>query len=146
MKRTDRELFQLVMEKLNGDGFSRGLGLRVTEVDRGYAVARMPFDERHTNLFGMAHGGAIFSLADQAAAAAGASLGKPAVAINMSINYLKTPAIGEELVAEARVISHSNKIGWSEVEVKDGSGQVIAKSTQMIYRLDKSFDEMFKGV
>ena len=138
-----KDVVDLVLEKINNDGFSRLTGMKIIEASPGYAKATMSLSNIHGNLFGSVHGGAIFSLADQTAAAAMNSLGKPAVAIHMSINYLAPPQMGEELIAEARALHKSRRIGVSEVELKNSKGELLARCDQTVYFLDKTFDEMF---
>ena len=46
------------------DTFARHLGIDIVEIGQDRAVVSMPFDERHRNGMGHAHGGAIFALAD----------------------------------------------------------------------------------
>lgn len=138
-----KDVVDLVLEKINNDGFSRAIGMKVFEVSPGYAKGTMSLSNIHGNLFGSVHGGVIFSLADQTAAAAMNSLGRPAVAIHMSINYLAPPQMGEELIAEARAVHKSQRIGVSQVELKNPKGELLARCDQTVYFLDKSFDEMF---
>lgn len=130
-----------ILDRLNNCGLSRLMGIAVTDLSPGFARATMKLKEEMANLFGSAHGGAIFSLADQASSAAGISLGRPAVAIQMNIHYLATPRVGEELTAEARVTHSGRRFGLIEGEIKDPSGQVITRSEQTFYFLDKSMEE-----
>lgn len=69
----------------------------------------MVFTPDMENIFGMAHGGAIFSLMDAAFEIASNSHGTMAVALNMSINYLASPEKGATLTAEAREINRTKK-------------------------------------
>ena len=44
--------------------------IEVMEIGKGYAKLAMPFQDKLTQPFGIMHGGAIFTLADSAAAVA----------------------------------------------------------------------------
>jgi len=81
----------------------------------------------------MAHGGAIFSVADQACEAAGNSFGEPAVALQHSIHFLAAGKSGDFLEATARVIHRSNRIGLIAFEVKNQEGVLLAVGQQLIY-------------
>ena len=69
------------------DSFAKYLGVEVLEYGRGHARAQMEIRPHHLNSAGILHGGAIFSLADAAFAAASNSHGRLAVAISASISF-----------------------------------------------------------
>ena len=93
----------------------------------------MTLHPHHWNAVNIAQGGALFTLADFAFAAASNSHGTIAVAINVSISYLKGVSSGT-LWAEAREISKSFKIGSYTVEIKDEQGEMVALFQGMVYR------------
>jgi len=87
----------------------------------------------HINGVGLVHGGALFTLADFAFAAAANSHEEVAVAINASISYLKGVKAGT-LYAEAEEISNSRKISVYSIKVTDEAGQLIALFQGMAYK------------
>lgn len=115
------------------DTFARHLGIELTEVRAGHARARMPLDARHVNALGIAHGGAIFALADLAFAGAANSHGNVAVAVNVSITY-HAAGTGPFLTAEAREIHRNFKLGSYEVRITDSQGQLVATFQGLVYR------------
>jgi len=84
-------------------------------------------------MYQMAHGGAIFSVADQACEAAGNSFGEPAVAIQHGIHFLTPGKPGDVLEAVAKVTHRTNRIGLIEFEVRNQEGVLIAAGQQVIY-------------
>jgi len=86
------------------------------------------------NIFGMAHGGAIFSLIDEAFQTASNSHGTVSVALQVSISYLKPPATGSTLFAEAKEVSRSRSVSHYEISVRDEKNNLIATSLAMAYR------------
>ena len=54
----------------NKDNFIVNVGIELLEVSPGYAKAKLDIEERHLNSLGIVQGGALFTLADLAAAAA----------------------------------------------------------------------------
>ena len=88
-------------------------------------------------MFGMAHGGAIFSLLDAAFEVASNSHGTMAVALNMNINYLASPAPGARLTAEAAEINKTRKTATYDIRATDDTGKLLATCQALVYRLDK---------
>jgi acyl-CoA thioesterase len=115
------------------DLFAGFVGIELIEAGNGRAKARLPIGDRHRNGLGLVHGGAIFTLADLAFAAAVNSRGRAAVAIHCSISYLKAAA-GDILFAEAEEISCGPKIAAYTIRVTDASGEIIALFEGMAYR------------
>jgi len=107
------------------DTFARHMGIEMLEVKSGYAKAAMPLETPQKNGVGLAHGGAIFGLADVAFGGACNASGKLALGIASSINYITAATIGP-LTAEARELRRSRKIGHYEVRIVDGNGVLIA--------------------
>lgn len=122
------------------DRFARLLGIELLEVGPGYAKATMPVNDEHKNGLGIAHGGAVFSLADVAFAAASNSRGAAAVAINVSISYV---CAGKEglLTAEARETSLTPKLATYQVTITDEEGATLALFDGMVYRKRHSLSD-----
>jgi len=118
---------------LNDDKFALHAGIELLEVKSGTAKVRMEVQPFHINGVGLVHGGALFTLADFAFAAAANSHEEVAVAINASISYLKGVKAGT-LYAEAEEISNSRKISVYSIKVTDESGQLIATFQGMAYK------------
>ena len=78
------------LEKMTkNDKFAKLVGIKLLEVSEGYAKAELTLEDMHLNGLGIAHGGAIFTLADLVFAAASNSRGADAVAININISYFQ---------------------------------------------------------
>jgi acyl-CoA thioesterase len=118
---------------LNDDKFALHAGIELLEVKSGTAKVRMEVQPFHINGVGLVHGGALFTLADFAFAAAANSHEEVAVAINASISYLKGVK-GGTLFAEAEEISNSRKISVYSIKVTDEAGQLIATFQGMAYK------------
>ena len=101
------------------DYFAEALGIKVLEVKDGYAKVSMKVEKQHTNALGFTHGGAIFSLADYAFAEACNFGDNVAVAVQVSINFLR-PSVEEDiLTAEAMRVSEGKTMGLYNVTVKN---------------------------
>ena len=115
------------------DQFAVHCGIELLAAGAGAARAKMPLQAHHCNGIGTGQGGAIFTLADFAFAAASNSHGPIAVAINVNITFLKAAKLGT-LWAEAREISRNAKLASYTVEVKDDAGDIVALFQGMVYR------------
>ena len=87
----DEKVRNAILKQIEKEPFGKKFGLQLKEMREGYAKVEMLFTQDMENMFGMAHGGAIFSLIDAAFEVASNSHGTMAVALNMNINYLASP-------------------------------------------------------
>jgi acyl-CoA thioesterase len=115
----------LARRLLTRDRWAAAAGARLVELREGFAVVRMRLRPDHLNGVGVAQGGAIFTLADFAFAAASNSHGTVAVALDTSITFARA-AVRGVLTAEAREDSLSRRVSVCTVRVTDGRGQVVA--------------------
>jgi acyl-CoA thioesterase len=113
-----------MIKTVKNDQFAKLLGLELITVDIGYAEVRMAIKEEHLNGLGIVQGGAIFTLADFAFAAAANAGGKVSVGINANINYFK-PAKGKTLLAKATEISSSRSLSNYNVDIFDEDNAVL---------------------
>ena len=131
-----------IRQFLKNDKFAEHMGIELLEASRGRARAKMQIKEHHLNGLKIVQGGAIFTLADLALAAAANSYdGIIAVGINASISYLKATRAGT-LIAEAREISRSHKFATYTVNITNLDGEVVAIFQGMVYRKKKGVDFM----
>lgn len=114
--------------------YARKLGMELLEVKEGYARVRMQASPDSANIFGLCHGGAIFSLMDEAFQVACNSHGTLAVALHVGVSYHAPPRMGTQLVAEAHEIHRSRRTGHYRIEVRDEQGQLIASCQALAYR------------
>jgi acyl-CoA thioesterase len=115
------------------DKFARHNGIELLEVAPGRAKVRMVIAPYHMNGARTVHGGAIFTLADFAFAAASNSHGTLAMGINTSISFVKAATSGS-LYAEAQEQAINFKLASYHVRVTDDDDAVIALFQGMVYR------------
>ncbi len=120
------------MEK--SDPFRELLGIKVIEIREGFARMTMQISKKHLNFMGSTHGGAIFALADSAFAEAVNFGENKAVAVQVSINYLKPSVEGDTLTAEASVVSQGKTFSLCSISVTKGD-KPIALFTGLAYRI-----------
>ncbi|HEY6912599.1 MAG TPA: PaaI family thioesterase [Myxococcales bacterium] len=107
------------------DRWAAAAGAKLVEVRCGYARARLRLAPVHLNGVGVAQGGAVFTLADFAFAAASNSHGSVAVALDTSMTFVRATVRGV-LTAEAREESVSRRVSVCTVRVTDASGRLVA--------------------
>ena len=118
------------IQALGGCPYARLLGMEILETWPGGARVVMDTTGKE-NFLGVAHGGAIFSLADHAFAAAANRDGVLQVAVSVHIQYF-SPAKGR-LEAIARLIAETDRTSLILVEVKSGD-RVIATFEGTAYK------------
>jgi len=117
---------QVVAERIssfNRSEFAQLLGMEVTEASDGYA--RVVMDCRgKKNPHGVAHGGAICALADQAFGIAANCAGIDRVAVSVHIQYI-SPATGS-LVAIGQRVADNGRYSTFRIMVYEGE-RIIAE-------------------
>jgi len=121
-------------ERLGKDALMKHLGIKLEEMKPGYARTSMEVKPELLNGVALTHGGAIFTLADIAFAAASNAHGPVAVALNINISFLKATTTGTTLTATAQEDNLTNKTGLYRLEVKDESGELVALAEGLVYR------------
>ncbi len=130
----DQRVRKALFEQVAQEEFSRKLNLKLVELEEGYSRVEMTYTPDMENIFGMAHGGAIFSLIDEAFETACNSHGTIAVALNVTVTYMMPPAPGSTLTAEARELSRSRKTASYDIKAYDHEGHLIASCQALAYR------------
>jgi acyl-CoA thioesterase len=109
-------------------------GMKITSCGAGSSSVSMRVEKNHLNAAGICHGGTIFSLADVAFALASNSHGQIALALDMSISYMRPVNAGEQLTATCRERQRGSRIATYIIEVSDSSHELVAllKATSFI--------------
>jgi len=118
------------------------LQISLEEIDEGFARFRMPFRKEITQAYGVVHGGAIATLADTAVAFALMTLIQPGERVTTAefkINFLSSVYSGE-MIGEARIVNKGKRLAMADMEVKNESGELIAKglATYAVLKTTKS--------
>lgn len=124
-----------IQEFLQRDQFALYAGVELLEVKSGYAKARMEIRPMHLNGGGVCQGGAIFTLADLAFAAATNSHGRLTFSITSNVNFFKSESTGF-LYAEAREVFNHKRLSHCEVNITNEAGELIATFSATGYRKD----------
>ena len=129
-----------VLRKMGQDSpYFRHLDMDLIEAEDGHAKVTMRIKDHHENMNGVIHGGAIASLADQAAMRAVQTRlisGQIGMTIQMDMHYL-APARGNCLIGEGLVQKMGKRVAFSDGEVKDEKGRMVAIARCTIMIVEK---------
>ncbi|MBW3593529.1 MAG: PaaI family thioesterase [Actinobacteria bacterium] len=103
------------------DGLNFEWTLEGERLEAGYVVA-----ERYQGAPGMAHGGLVAALLDEACAQVARVAVSPAVTSRLEIRYLAPVPIEEPLRIEAEISDVQERRVTAEATIRDGSGLVLA--------------------
>jgi acyl-CoA thioesterase len=124
-------------KKVEQEPFARLLNIKLKEVNEGYALCEMEYTEQMDNIYGSAHGGAMFSLIDEAFEISSNSHDNIAVALNMNITYMRPPRKNTILTAESKEINRTKKTASYYITVKD-SENLIAVCQALVFVKDQT--------
>ena len=113
-------------EYFSGDRFATENGMTLDELDERHAVASLTLGARHRNALGGVMGGAIFTLADFAFAAASNNVHRPTVGLQVSISFMSNTR-GTRLIARARCRKDGRTACVYNIDVVDDLGRDIAQ-------------------
>ena len=120
-------------EFFKNDRFATCAGMEVTELREGYARTRMLITDDHLNAGGACQGGAIFTLADLAFAAAVNSHDVFTVSTSSNITHFRSVKEGHVYAEAVEIINH-HRLPYAEVRLTDDEGNLLAIFTSSGYR------------
>lgn len=118
------------------DPFCELLGIELADIGKGTATTELTVTEVLLNFHGTPHGGAIYSLADAAFAAASNSRGETAVALETNVSYLAAVGVGDRIRATATETHRSGRTAEYDVVVRDDEDDRVATFRGRVYRLE----------
>ena len=137
----DSKLHGELLKRSKTEPFGRVLGLEAVEISPGRAKVRMEVRPDMENIFGATHGGAVFSLIDEAFQFACNSHGILSVALNVSITYVAAPSRDTTLEATAEELHKTNRTASYLCRVSEKeSGKLIATAQALAYRTGKNIE------
>ena len=119
-------------DALAASPLARSLGIAFHALEPGRAEARLPGGPDLVNFLGFAHTGALFTLAEQAMAAAANSLGYVGLPLNCDIHFLSGARPDQDLTASARVVDTQGRIARVAVSVRQGDAEIL-RLTEMVF-------------
>ncbi|MCI7611571.1 MAG: PaaI family thioesterase [Selenomonadaceae bacterium] len=117
------------------------LGIKVASVERGRVTLYMESEEKLSNFYHIAHGGALMSLADTAMGATCLSVNKKVVTQSMNSFFLKASREGAHLTATGHILHNGRKTVVCETEIRDEEGIVLCKATANFFVIGQCVEE-----
>ena len=134
----DAKVRDAIYRAVDTEPLARLHNMALKDLALGYSVVEMTYDPpTMDNIYQRAHGGAIYALIDEAFETSCQTHGTIAVALNVNVTYVASPAPGARLRAESREKSLTRKTATYDINVKDQDGQVIATCQALAFRTGK---------
>ena len=134
----DAKVKEAICRAVEREPFARALKMELVELDEGFSAVEMTYEPAvMDNMFGRAHGGALFALIDEAFETVCQTYGTVAVALNVSVTYVTSPEAGTRLRAEAREVSSTKRTAGYDIRVSDQEGRLMATCQALAYRTGK---------
>lgn len=117
--------------------FVQYLDIRVKKIEKGRIALEFAVKHEFTNVYKIAHGGALMSLADTAMGAACLSCNKKVVTLDFNMNLLKAVPEGSVVQAIGTVVHDGARTMVCECDLMNEAGQVLTKSRGTFFVLEK---------
>ncbi len=116
------------------------MGFGSMSVSEGEVVFTCTPDDSVYNPIGVVHGGLVCTLLDSVCGCAVQSTlpqGQGYTSVEIKVSYLRAVRAGDALTATGRVVKPGRRVAFSEGEVRDGQGRVVAtaSSTCLVFDL-----------
>ncbi len=111
-----------------GAGNAGGLGLRFTREPAGSARADVTLDAKYQGYRGIAHGGIVMLLLDEAMAHASGGAGEQVMTAAVSVRFRAPVPLDAPLVLVGEVVSKRGKVLKVRAAVLDAAGATLATS------------------
>ena len=109
------------------------LGVEVVPTPDGEARLELFVDSRHANLYSMAHGGVLTTMADTAMGAKCLALNKRVVTISLTIEFMHAILTGSRIMTDAQVLHDGRQTMVCECRIVDAAGKLYAKSSATFF-------------
>ena len=119
------------------DLFAKENGIELLEVKQGYSKAKLEIKKEHLNAGNRTQGGAIFTLADLALAAAANSHGQLAFSLSSHITFLRASGEGDTLYAVASEKYIGRTTGCYQVDITNQNDELIATFESSVFRKEQ---------
>ncbi len=134
------ELETLAQDRLKKNAFMLHNYMEMESVERDRAVFRLTIRPESRNPFGMVHGGAIYTLADNATGSAAHSDGRLYVTQTSAMHFLRNQAAGT-VRATAWVRHRGKTTVLTAVDITGEDGKLLATGEFTFFCVDKGLME-----
>ena len=117
------------------------LEVEVVPTPDGEARLELCADSRHANLYSMAHGGVLTTMADTAMGAKCLALNKKVVTISMNIQFMHAIMTGTRIMTDAKVLHDGRQTMVCECRIVDAQGKLYATATATFFVIGTLFED-----
>ena len=135
------ELQRQIIRFYHHNPFIEYLRIQVVPIPGGQVRLELPVDEQHTNLYGIAHGGVLMTMADTAMGAACLACNKKVVTMSLSMEFMHAVPLTQRVVTTAQVLHNGRSSMTCESEMLSEDGKLFAKGHATFYVLGAFVDE-----
>ncbi len=112
--------------------------MEIIKLQEGRCELAMPVEcDKHTNLYNIAHGGALASLADTAMGVACATTGKKVVTLDMNMNFIGAAEPQQAIRSIGTVVHNGRSSMVAEADIIDEKGNLILKGRATFFVIGK---------
>lgn len=130
------ELEQATRERTRDNAFMHYNHIEVESVEQDRAVFKLTIRPESLNTYGMIHGGAIYTLADNATGAAAHTDGRNYVTQTSAMHFLRNQTEGT-VYATAVVRHRGHSTCLTSVDITDDKGKLLATAEFTFFCVDK---------
>ena len=109
------------------------LGVKTVPLENGEVRLELFVGERHTNPYGLLHGGVMSILVDTAMGAACLARNKKVVTISMTVEFMKAFPVHTKILTDAKIVREGRKIIFCECKLIDEKEIIYAKANATFF-------------
>ena len=130
----DEQRKEFLLERIDACPFNRQNGIRAVQAEDGRAVVTVALTHESMNIWGIPHGGLLFSLGDVASGLATQSVYEgTAVSVSGTMDFLTAARGAESLTAVGTVTKRGRTMAFVRVEISDDGGRSIAAGQYVMH-------------
>ena len=137
MNETQEELMRDTQERIRKNAFMLHNHIELESVERDRAVFKLDIRPESCNAYGMVHGGAIYTLADNATGTAAHSDGRYYVTQTSALHFLRNQSRGT-VRATAWVRHRGKSTVLTSVDITSEDGKLLATGEFTFFCVDKA--------
>jgi len=130
------ELEKTMRERAENNAFAKSNRIELEEIRPDYAVFRLHIRPESKNTYGMVHGGAIYTMADNAAGYAAHTDGRDYVTMTSALHFLRNQSEGD-VFATAHVRHRGRSTCLIAVDITGDGGRLLATGEFTFFCIDR---------
>jgi len=132
MKRINPAWVEMIRAGVSACPYFDLQSMRLTEVSWGQASLELALAAKHTQPFGLVHGGVVATLADAAGFWGVYSQLEPGLGmttVELKVNYLSPTKAEGKLIGQGKCIKLGRNLGLGEASISTDDGRLVAHAT-----------------